>query len=460
MFCQKCGNKNEASAQFCGSCGTLLKKSRSSSQSKWLWTGIFVCFFVLTGVGYTLVQVLNEKKPIAMPGQDTLEKTEEVEQVAEPNEPVTLPDEQVVVQPVAKKAENLQKEKTAIIKNSLPKVYTIITPEGFGSGFLYKKGGLIVTNAHVVTGYTKVNIKNSNGKNTYGQVIGISDHYDIALIQAADYMNVEPLSVEKNESEIGTEVIALGSPQGFENSASIGYLTGINRNIDYGFKYENVYQVDAQIDQGSSGGPLLDAKSGKVIGINSLVSTNKNTFAFSIPMYSMSKLLDSWVQSPMTNRQVAGVFGFYDDYTYFDDSTSEEAESYYEEYVEEQEANPYFNEVALGNFIMQFRDHYEMALGNEEFHWIQDMLMPGSAAYKELEDYIQEISDQGMTFDFKNNTVTNIQIHGQFATVSTLEKFDFTTAAGELIYYERKKDYTVTIDESGYYQITDIFIHK
>ena len=95
---------------------------------------------------------------------------------------------------------------------------------------------------------------------------------------------------------IGTEVIALGSPQGLENSASIGYLTGINRTIDMDFSYENVYQVDAQIDQGSSGGPLLDAKTGKVIGINSLLYTKNNSFAFSIPMHSMIDLLDSWAR--------------------------------------------------------------------------------------------------------------------------------------------------------------------
>ncbi|NYF23580.1 trypsin-like peptidase domain-containing protein [Sporosarcina sp. JAI121] len=453
MFCQKCGGKNEANAQFCGSCGTPLKKSGSSTGRVWLWIGIFVSIFVMAGVGYTLVQVLNEKKPSEVVESVVAEEPEEVKQVKKPVE-------KAVVQPVVQKAKSLEKEKTAVIKDSLPKVYTIFTQDGLGSGFLYKKGGLIVTNAHVVAGYSDVIVRNSNGKDTHGQVIGISDRYDVALIRVADYANVEPLSVEKNESMIGTEVIALGSPQGFENSASVGYLTGINRNIDFDFSYENVYQVDAQIDQGSSGGPLLDAKTGKVIGINSLLYTNKNNFAFSIPMYSMVDLLDSWAQSPMTTNQVAGAFDFYDDY--IDDSASTEAESYYEDYVEEQEvnANASFNEATLESFILEFRDYYALALKDEDFYWIQDMLMPGGAAYNELEDYVAEIAGQGMTFDFKNNAVTGIEIHDQFATVSTLEQFDFTTAAGELIYYEREKDYTVIIDESGYYRISDIFIYQ
>ena len=120
---------------------------------------------------------------------------------------------------------------------------------------------------------------------------------------------------------------------------------------------------------------------------------------------------------------------------------------------------PSFNESDLENFILTFRDYYEIALRDEEFYWIQDMLLPGAAAYKEMEDYLADVAGQGMTFEFTNNTVTGIQIHDQSATVSTFEQFDFTTATGELIYYEREKDYTVILDEYGYYRITDIFIH-
>ena len=193
MFCQKCGGKNEATSLFCSSCGNSMKKTGKM----WLWIGIVFIFFILAGVGYVIVQVLNEKKPSEAVASVVAEKPEEVEQV---------------VQPVVKKmerVESLEKEKTAVIKESLPKVYTIFTQGGLGSGFLYKKGGLVVTNAHVVVGYTDVIVRNSSGKDTPGQVIGISDLYDVALIRVADYVNAEPLSVELEESAIGTEVIAL-----------------------------------------------------------------------------------------------------------------------------------------------------------------------------------------------------------------------------------------------------------
>ncbi|RKJ31975.1 hypothetical protein D7X33_39935, partial [Butyricicoccus sp. 1XD8-22] len=203
-----------------------------------------------------------------------------------------------------------EKEKTQIIKESMPKVFTILTEDSLGSGFLYKNGGYIVTNAHVVAGYTDVLVRNSAGQEYPGRVIGISDTSDIALIYCENYEETEPLPMEMNTSDIGIEVIAIGSPQGFENSATFGYLTGTNREMHIeglNFDYDELYQIDAQIDQGSSGGPLFDATTGKVIGINSLIYTENETFGFAIPLYSVSAQFDTWIDNPMTPEEVIAV---------------------------------------------------------------------------------------------------------------------------------------------------------
>ena len=324
MFCQNCGEKNVDNARFCAGCGKEVGRARRSSGRKWLLTGIFVCLVMLIGIGYTLLQAWSENKVEVADHNDLPEQTETIVE----NKPENI-------QPAAATDSPSKKEKTAIIKEAMPKVFTIFTEESLGSGFLYKEGGYIVTNAHVVAGYTDVVVRNSNGTDTPAKVIGISDLYDIALIRANDYMNAPPLPVELNESNVGSEVIAIGSPQGFENTASIGYLTGIGRDIEYGFTYENIYQIDAQIDQGSSGGPLLDAKTGNVIGINSLLYTGNTSFGFSIPMYSMMDLVDAWVQHPMNEHDIASLFDVYDEYVYYEESFKDEANAYYEKYLEE-----------------------------------------------------------------------------------------------------------------------------
>lgn len=325
----------------------------------------------------------------------------------------------------------------------------------------YAKGGLIVTNAHVVAGYTDVVVRNSDGKDAAGKVIGISDKYDVALIRSEAYRNLQPLHAESVETPIGTEVIALGSPTGLENTASIGYLTGLNRDIELGFIYEKAYQIDAQIDNGSSGGPLLDAKTGKVIGINSLIRTDNRRFGFSIPLYTVTPLIDSWVKNPMTERQVASLFGVYENYTvadsYDEDSYYDDYQDFYEneeDYVPE--CTGFFDPDHLEDFILEFRSTYETALLYEEFHFIEDFLLPGSSAYKEYRDYFNEIANQGMHFEFYENVVTNLAIQHDTALLSTYETFNFINASGDERFYEKEKIYEVLLDEEGYYRIKQV----
>ena len=266
--------KNEIGANFCSGCGEVLSASKNSSK-KFLITGVLVCLVTLGGIGYGFKESFFAKDE-AIPVIEELKTLNKQAPVAE------IETKKVAIQ---------QKDKTKVIQETMPKVFTILTEVAQGSGFLYEQGGYIVTNAHVVAGYTDVIVRNSAGKDSSAKVIGISDKSDVALLISAEYAKVNPLETELEESIVGTEVIALGSPQGFENSASIGYLTGVNRDIEFGFLYEHLYQIDAQIDQGSSGGPLIDAKTGKVIGINSLLFKENDVFGFSIPMNTVTSII-------------------------------------------------------------------------------------------------------------------------------------------------------------------------
>jgi len=459
MFCTKCGARNDEEARFCKDCGQPLKvvRTKAYSQTALIIASIFITLLIFVGVGYKIFSVLNEPNETKMVASTS---DTSPQQVTKPVEKVETSQPVTKQEPETKPLE--EKEKTQIIKESQSRVYTIFTETSLGSGFLFEDKGTVITNAHVVAGYNEVVLRNVNGQQTTGTVIGISDLYDVALIQVDDYAGLQPLNIETLETDIGTEVIALGSPQGLENSASIGYLTGLNRTFESEFQYENVYQIDAQISPGSSGGPLLDAETGKVIGINSALLTADQSIGFSIPMYTMLDLIQSWSDSPMTASEVVNVFSFYDDYVY-DPESSAKADSYYDDYEESEgyssEYDYYFDESTLEEFVLYFRDNYELALDYEDFYYIEDLLLYDSTAYYEMEEYIADISGQGMFFDFLSNEITDIYFDEEQAIVGTYETFDFMNAAGEWTFYERTKEYTVVMDEYGAYKITDIYIY-
>lgn len=456
MYCSKCGTKLEENDIFCVSCGHDIHQK--TPKNKWLIIGI--CTSIIAVISIFIVIILLFKNI-----------QNNTKQIVEEPEPPKI--EQLTQMPIEAPVDEDKKEKTQIIKESMPKVFTVITGNSQGSGFLYKDGGYIVTNAHVVAGFTDVILRNHAGQESPAVVIGISDRTDVALLHSQEYANAQPFEIEKEETAIGTEVIAIGSPQGLENSASIGYLTGTNRDYQLDFVYEGLYQIDAQISEGSSGGPLLDGKTGKVIGINSLLYTPNNSFGFSIPLYTVTPLIEGWIREPMSKTAVASLFDAYADYNF-----SNEEEQYYEEYEEywdyysedsseedynEEYWNEYsysFDEESLTNFILAFRDYYELALYYKDFYWIADMLLPNSTAYLELEEYLYDISGEEYFFDFLSNTITNIEMYDDYALVSTNEQFNFYDATGAETFFDRYKVYTVIINGEGYYQITDIYINE
>jgi serine protease Do len=171
-----------------------------------------------------------------------------------------------------------------------------------GSGFLYNDKGDIVTNAHVVANAKEVKVNTTDSKEFTGEVIGISNDTDIAVVRVDGLKDVSPLKIARSRTaEIGDEVLALGSPLGFQNTVTTGIISGLDRdlNID-NFQYEDVYQISAPIAPGNSGGPLVDRKTGEVLGINSAAS-NQGTIGFSIPIIDVLPLIEGWSETPMTS---------------------------------------------------------------------------------------------------------------------------------------------------------------
>lgn len=167
-----------------------------------------------------------------------------------------------------------------------------------GSGFLFNEKGDIITNAHVIKDAELIYVRTANAHIYPAAVVGISDETDIAVIRVPQLAGETHLPLEReNFAETGDEVIALGSPHGFQNTVTLGIISGTERNFSLeGYNYENIYQISAPITYGNSGGPLIDRNTGYIIGINS-VGSSDGTIGFSIPIKEIINEVERWSAS-------------------------------------------------------------------------------------------------------------------------------------------------------------------
>jgi S1-C subfamily serine protease len=157
---------------------------------------------------------------------------------------------------------------------------------GVGSGFVLNGDGEIATNAHVVSQgegddisrAREVYVKFADDNEVRARIVGLDPNADVALLRVESRagLTLRPLPLgTSSDVRVGAPVAAIGSPFGEEQSLSVGVVSATDRAIDSltGFQTLGAVQTDAAINQGNSGGPLINAQ-GQVIGINAQIRTN------------------------------------------------------------------------------------------------------------------------------------------------------------------------------------------
>ncbi len=156
---------------------------------------------------------------------------------------------------------------------------------GIGSGFVIESDGYILTNAHVVDGAREINVKFSDKHELGAKVIGVDPLSDIALIKV-DAKNLPTVKIGRADTlRVGQWVLAIGSPFGFEQSASQGIVSALGRSLP-GDAYVPFVQTDVPINPGNSGGPLIDL-AGRVVGVNAQIFSRSGGYqgiSFAIPV--------------------------------------------------------------------------------------------------------------------------------------------------------------------------------
>jgi 2-alkenal reductase len=142
-----------------------------------------------------------------------------------------------------------------------------------GSGVIISEDGYVLTNNHVVENTTEVSIILADGEELQAEVIGTDVFSDLAVLRAQGELRAVASLGNSDTLRPGETVIAIGSPLGdFKNTVTVGVVSATERVIDTGAGYqmEGLIQTDAAINQGNSGGPLVNL-AGEVIGINTLI---------------------------------------------------------------------------------------------------------------------------------------------------------------------------------------------
>ncbi len=182
-----------------------------------------------------------------------------------------------------------------IIEHSKRAVVTLKTEVGTGTGFIISRDGLIVTNAHILTGGHTLTILDYNQNPLPGQFVGYNLDMDIVVIKVLgtyDYLEL----ADSNNVHIGEKVIAIGNPLGLHYSVSEGIVSGVKRN---GPKHKGVYiQTDAALNPGNSGGPLIN-KEGKVIGINNFKLGGSENIGFALESNTLKKVVNGIIQGQL-----------------------------------------------------------------------------------------------------------------------------------------------------------------
>jgi serine protease Do len=183
--------------------------------------------------------------------------------------------------------------------------------QGLGTGFLFDKTGVVLTNNHVVEGASSVRVKLSDERELPGEVVGTDQTTDIAVVRI-DAKGLRPLPLGDSDAlEVGDWVVAIGNPFGLSHTVSAGIISAKGRSrrdvqLDP-TGYYDFLQTDASINPGNSGGPLLNLR-GEVVGMNTAIrGGGAQGIGFAIPINMVKQLLPMLLRDGHVTRSALGI---------------------------------------------------------------------------------------------------------------------------------------------------------
>ena len=201
---------------------------------------------------------------------------------------------------------------TSTIPGAMSIFNTAMVSEGTGSGIIISSDGYVVTNNHVIEGASSVKVTLNTGSEYEAKIIGSDPKTDLAVLKISpdEQLTVAELG-DSSAVQVGERAVAIGNPLGMEffGSTTQGIISAINRTITVDNRTLSVIQTDAAINEGNSGGALVNAY-GQVIGINAvkISSSTIEGMGFAIPISEAKPVLEDLIKyGYVKGRPVIGI---------------------------------------------------------------------------------------------------------------------------------------------------------
>jgi S1-C subfamily serine protease len=184
-----------------------------------------------------------------------------------------------------------------------------------GSGFVFDNKGDIVTNNHVVDGATSIDVTFLNGDTVTATLVGKDAYADLAVIRVdTSSRQLTPIPLgDSDKLQVGDQILAIGNPFGLSGSMSEGIVSQLGRETQGtgGYLLIDLIQIDAVVDPGNSGGPLLNMR-GEVVGVNTLIMSQSGGFegvGLSIPSNTVKRVATALIATGQYKHPYLGVQG-------------------------------------------------------------------------------------------------------------------------------------------------------